>query len=545
MNEHSYPKEIRDSDIRELLEKVQKQNYGSYLRSMRLGKIRFFKGAHINFDFPVTALIGPNGGGKSTILGISACIYTSINPSTIFRKSRVGDESMNAWEVEYDVIDKAKNTKGLIRSKVLLNDNQWLREQPFERNVKIFGIVRTVPPIENPFFSHKKILSTHKQNNENQTMSVSEVENIDYIKREAEKILGKSLEGFKLVNVVFTTIKHQTTKRRTVERKILEDGAVLTIKRPIEPIVSTTSSTTNRFIYLGENENAQYSEFNFGAGESSVIHMVAEIESQPTNSLVLIEEIENGLHPLAAQRMVEYLIDVSKRKSLQVIFTTHSDYALNILPPEAIWASIDGKLQQGKLTVETLRAISGRVDKKLAIFVEDNFAKNWIEAVLREKIGENFDEVGIYPLLGDGNAVKAHSNHSLNPAIQFHSLCYIDGDSKETDNNKKGVYRLPGDMPEATVFNSVLTNLNENIALLTVACQRPIDKQDTVSNAIKSVSHTNRDAHLLFSQVGVKLSFTSEEIIRGAFLSVWIQENPEESEKMVIPIKLALTLPPK
>ncbi len=58
--------------------------------------------------------------------------------------------------------------------------------------------------------------------------------------------------------------------------------------------------------------------------------------------------------------MVEYLIDVAERKSIQAIFTTHSDYALEPLPNEAIWACIDGRLRKGKLSVEALRAVSGR-----------------------------------------------------------------------------------------------------------------------------------------------------------------------------------------
>jgi len=115
--------------------------------------------------------------------------------------------------------------------------------------------------------------------------------------------------------------------------------------------------------------------------------MITKIEQAPQNSLILIEEIENGLHPVATRRMVEYLIDVAERKSIQSVFTTHSDYALAPLPNEAIWASIAGKLRQGKLSVEALRAVAGRVDKKLTVFVEDEFAKAWVDTILREKLG--------------------------------------------------------------------------------------------------------------------------------------------------------------
>lgn len=272
---------------------------------------------------------------------------------------------------------------------------------------------------------------------------------------------------------------------------------------------------------------------------------MADAESLPDNSLMLIEEIENGLHPIAVRRLVEYFIDVASRKKLQVIFTTHSDFALAPLPPEAIWASIDGKVQQGKLSIELLRVVSGRIDKRLAIFVEDEFAKTWVEVVLREKLGGRLDEIGIYPVSGDGNAVRVHLGHVANPSISFHSICFIDGDSNQDDDPDRLIYRLPGSMPELTVFNSVLSSLENNIAILTIACQRSPDKQAFIAEQIKKVSRTNRDPHLLFNQIGINIGFVPDAIIKGAFLTVWIQENQDEAEKIILPVKESLELPPK
>ena len=102
--------------------------------------------------------------------------------------------------------------------------------------------------------------------------------------------------------------------------------------------------TSKQTLFVGKNEISEFSEFNFGAGESSVLRIVAEIESLSDGSLLLIDEVENGLHPIAVRRLVEYLIEVGEKRRIQSIFTTHSDYALTPLPPEAIWASIDGRL---------------------------------------------------------------------------------------------------------------------------------------------------------------------------------------------------------
>jgi predicted ATPase len=490
--------EIRDSITRELLGKVRKGDYGKYLTSTRLEKVRLFRGGQVKFDFPVTALIGPNGGGKSTILGAAACAYKSIKPGTFFPKSSIGDDSMEDWSIEYELIDKSENDRGLVRRSSKFKRLRWVRENLLDREVKYFGINRTVPAGEKTQF--KKLLKPSFRQQQN----IPIYHLLDNIKREVEKILGKSMEAFKVADV----------------------------------------GDEQKFYIGGDTEN-EYSEFHFGAGEASIIRIVSDLELSSNNSLILIEEIENGLHPVAVRRLVEYLMDVAKRKSIQAIFTTHSDAALEPLPSEAIWSSIDGKVQQGKLSVEALRAVSGRIDRKLAIFVEDEFAKDWVEAILREKIGERLDEIGVYAVAGDGNAVKIHLGHMSNPSIPFYSLCFIDGDSREIDNPQKGIYRLPGSMPECTVFNSVLENLDNNIALLTVACQRPAEKQQDVANIVRSISYTNRDPHLLFSQVGIKMGFVPEAIIKGAFLSVWLTENTNDIAKIIETIKKTIDLPLK
>ncbi|HNC51409.1 MAG TPA: AAA family ATPase [Accumulibacter sp.] len=470
--------EIRESTKQELLKKVREHDYGKYLLKASILKIRGFSEEDITFEFPVTALIGPNGGGKSSVLGVAGCAYKDIKPGLFFPKSAVGDESMSGWRIEYELIDKTLNPKQLTKRSSNFRQAKWVRGDVVIREVLFFGIERTVPAGEKA--RYKRLMRStyvHKP----------PLEAIDStVAKQVEHILGKPVSNYQV----------------------------------------TDYGSDDKFL-VGKSDGNKFSEFHFGAGESSIIRMVTKIEQAPQNSLILIEEIENGLHPIATKRMVEYLIDVASRKSLQAIFTTHSDYALSPLPNEAIWASISGKLRQGKLSVEALRAVSGRVDKKLAIFVEDEFAKTWVDAILREKLGASYDQVEVHAVHGDGNAVKTHNGHLLNPAINFKSLCVIDGDSKQDDKPEDGIYRLPGSQPELTVFESVRNNLDENIAILTVSCQRAPDAQARVKNVIESISRTNRDPHVIFSQVGIEIGFVAEAIVRGAFLALWIRANTD------------------
>jgi len=460
--------EIRESRKIALLKKVRDHDYGKYLYKASIQRIRGFSGEDITFEFPVTALIGPNGSGKSSVLGVAGCAYKPIKPSYFFPKSAVGDESMSGWRVEYELVDKVLNVRQLIKRSSNFRQAKWVRGEVADRVILFFGIERTVPAGEKTRF---KKLTKSSYVHHSALLSLDAE-----IATQVEHVLGKAVTEFRVTDV-----------------------------------------GQNELFLIGKNGDQQYSEFHFGAGESSIIRMISEIEQAPPNALILIEEIENGLHPIATRRMVEYLIDVAERKSVQTVFTTHSDYALSPLPNEAIWACISGKLKQGKLSVQALRAVSGRVDRKLAIFVEDDFAKNWVEAILREKLGAEFEQVEIHAV-----AIR-------NPAISFKSLCIIDGDSEQQGDDipESGIIRLPGEQPEISVYDNILSNIERDIVVLTVSCQRPPEAQAEVRAAMEEVVRTNRDPHLLYVQLGLKIGFVSEVIVRGAFFALWVRNNPD------------------
>ena len=281
----TYRSEIRDSLIRDLLEKVRKQSYGSYL-SLRLDRIRSFRGSQITFDFPVTALVGPNGGGKSTILNACACVY-SAQPNAIFRKSRVGDDAMDDWQIDYDVIDRATNPKGSIRGTLAFNNNQWTISHKVSRLVKIFSVLRTVPPHENPNFTYRSKLSVHTQPKGRLDITLNDVatEKISIVKREAERILGKSLADFQCLELTFDVKRLRQGKKRKRKITVSVDGIdyhryeTTTLDEDIEYITKAYQNTITT--YIGCYDNIRFSEFNFGAGEASVIRMVSYIESQP------------------------------------------------------------------------------------------------------------------------------------------------------------------------------------------------------------------------------------------------------------------------
>lgn len=480
----AFQSEIRDSTIRDLLQKVRQQKYGAYLRKVRLNKVRAFEDEAVDFEFPVTALIGTNGSGKSTILGAAAIAYKSVRPAQFFPKSSLGDASMSNWSIAYEAIDKSKNPHQTIQRTARFKNAKWARDELLERPVLHFGIQRTVPAGERKEF---KRFATN-----NYKFTGSHVNLDANVKNQVEKILGKDVSAFTSADV-----------------------------------------STAHTLYVGGDGKVSYSEFHFGAGESSVIRMVSMIEAAPENALVLVEEIENGLHPVAVRRMVEYLIDVAERRSIQSILTTHSEDAITPLPSEAIWSSSEGKARQGRISIEALRALTGKIEERVAIFVEDKFAKDWVAGLVRIKLPEQSEEIGIYALSGDGRAYGVHKGHRDNPAFSaIKSLCILDGDSSKPENLAEEVLKLPGEVPESVVYDYVRDNIDTLAMRLAIALHLPPEKEATVRQAVLDVSLSNRDPHLLFNQVGQKLGFISEAIVTSAFVSLWVGGNDGEAKRV-------------
>lgn len=486
----AFRSQIRDGVIRDLLGKVAKRKYGKYLLRTRLTKLRGFDSKSVTFDFPVTALVGPNGGGKTTVLGAAAIAYETVPPRQFFPKSGKFDESMLNWRVEYELIDRDVNKADSFRRTASFSSMKWSRGAE-KRDVAVFGVARTVPA------SERRELQKCATN----TFAVDPTR-VDTIQgpviTAVGRILGKDISKYTHV-------------------RIDEAGKISLL----------TGAT---------DDGTTYSEFHFGAGESSVIRMVMKIESLGDNSLVLIEEIENGLHPVATIRMVEYLIDVAERKSAQAIFTTHSNDALRPLPAEAIWASVGGQVYQGKLDVAALRAIAGQIDAQLAVFCEDEFAAAWIRAVLRSKAPIAMEGVEVHPMLGDGTAVKVHKNHNVDPTAKFPSACFIDGDSHQSESMSDKIFRLPGSMPEAYIFDRVMEKSQALGGVLSVRLLQPHSSADSVIERLRTRRLTNHDPHILFADIGRELGLLPESTVRDAFLATWVEAYPDECDSMLSPI---------
>lgn len=105
------------------------------------------------------------------------------------------------------------------------------------------------------------------------------------------------------------------------------------------------------------SDGANYSEYNAGSGEFLVAIILDQISKLPDNALLLLDEPEISLHPGAQKRFMRCLLEIVKKKKLQVIISTHSASIIDNLPPEAI---------VGLKRVEQLITAEGNLNYKYA-----------------------------------------------------------------------------------------------------------------------------------------------------------------------------------
>lgn len=124
----------------------------------------------------------------------------------------------------------------------------------------------------------------------------------------------------------------------------------------------------------------EYSEAFAGSGEIAAVKVVVDVLGAEKYSLILLDEPETSLHPGAQRSLLRFLLEQIKLKKHQIVLSTHSPEFLNGLPDDAIKVFEDnGKLQARILPKSSPAAAFVRLGKvpvnKLRILVEDQLGE--------------------------------------------------------------------------------------------------------------------------------------------------------------------------
>lgn len=472
------------SEMRRLQNAWQAGNkWPKYLEWVEIAGVRGWTGQRISFNFPITALVGENGSGKSTVLQAAAASYRS-EPKELYASDFFPDtpfERITAATIGFGC--KQGNTRpvGTVRKPT----NRWRGNPERPSRPVVYVDLRRIQPVS------------------------------------ARTGYARLLKAG-VVEGIFSAFDATRLGRLTE----------IVGKRYSRAGISVTDAGADKPIPVLENDGVRYSGFHQGAGEIAAAELLAV--DYPNYGLVLIDEVETSLHPRAQRRLMRDLARIAREREIQIILSTHSPYILSELPPEARIYLMDGAAGKTAVTGVSPEFAMTRMDEEqhpeCDVYVEDNRAVTLVSEVLANADRDTLSRSKIIAFgaasVGKALGQMAHNNRFPRPSVVF-----LDGDQEAS----QGCHILPGrDAPEIVVFNALRAiNWSDVPTRIGRGAAETIDALNAAMNA--------GDHHQWPREVGDALVVGSD-IVWQALCSVWADRcaTPEEKAAIVQPIADAL-----
>jgi predicted ATPase len=370
--------------------------------------IRGWTGQRFEFAFPIMAVVGENGAGKSTVLQAAASGYASTPARTKFRFASdffpdTPWDKVRGAELRYAVREGGAQHLLSVRKPT----DRW-RGNPDrrERNVEYIDLSRVQPVPAR--VGYTRLANPALQEAGSRLFADDRLDRLN-------SILGRQYDLARMA----TTIGDQT-------REV--------------PVVS--------------QQGQPYSGFHQGAGETTIMEFLQR--DMPKYSLVVIDEIESSLHPRAQRRLMRDLADKCRENELQVILSTHSPYVLEELPLAArayilVDASGGREIVYGVSPEFAMTKMDEMPHYEIDLYVEDDRAGR----MLMEILAAYDPDLALacqavpYGAASVGQALGVMVDEQRFPRK---TCVFLDGDRGPS----RGCLVLPGeDAPERVVFDAL------------------------------------------------------------------------------------------
>ena len=357
----------------------------------------------VDFDFPITFVVGGNGSGKSSLLhalwgmpfrsstsrfwfstaidpieeggeyGINRYWYThwckDLKAYLQTKKVR-GRRRSDYWEPA-----RALKSDGMDELPPLTNKNAPFRSKdrwnPVKRPVIYLNFKCEFSAFDKFFY-----FSTELSNEERQ----------DSIKKSATKlhrVIENGLQSYK-----------PGGKEAVFENRDLTDIELQWVSFILGREYSEATYVLHRLYgnmeapsVIFKRKDLVYSEAFAGSGELAVVRAVIEVLKCEDNTLILLDEPETSLHPGAQKRLIHFLLDQIVKKKLQVVASTHSPTIIEGMPAKSIKAMEESPSGRMKAVDVTHPQVAfnrlGHIDEnKITVVVEDDLLSSLVEIAL-------------------------------------------------------------------------------------------------------------------------------------------------------------------
>lgn len=340
--------------------------------NVKINNIKNIVSANIEFPFDngIYTIVGSNGCGKSTImLCLAQLISHQLDRLT---NSDIKEDSF----VEFEI--RGEKAKWVNRSGKWINEGSYLKFNGLYEGSLFYGT-----RFEDSTNIEQKIASGQ----------ITEQEIVDadnYVKRQMSYILHGDLT-------------HYTSLKRIKNKFVAQKLAIK--NRP----------------YFINVDGCLVSQYRMSSGECllvSLLHFLYNSivrRSLPADQkiLVLIDELELALHPIAVLRLVDFLKDlVKEHPNLVIYLSTHSPEVIRTIPPIDLFRINNS---EGVISAETncypsylIRDLYSNVSPDFLLLVEDELAQIVVNKVLSKYSLRTTKLIHCVPVGGWENVLTLH-----------------------------------------------------------------------------------------------------------------------------------------
>lgn len=170
--------------------------------------------------------------------------------------------------------------------------------------------------------------------------------NIDFEHRDFSSSDPKHLPH--ILNLLYEKESDDYSKFETVAKKIIPTFNGFSAFDLGE---SSGKNESLLFLLRQVKSESVFSAYASSTGDMKTLYILAVLFAKAKNSTLIIEEIENGLHPERLKILLEHVHRIAHKRDVQLIITTHSPSVIDVTSPNQIqflYVSDDGssKIQQ-------------------------------------------------------------------------------------------------------------------------------------------------------------------------------------------------------
>jgi ABC-type lipoprotein export system ATPase subunit len=387
------------------------------VNALNIVRLKNLKDVQLTFsESPVTALMGTNGCGKTTVLHALACAHAPLANSpnykfpTFFRPSTDSLWRGSEFQLDY-AMREGEAFFGSVKLDYAKAADRWTPryERRPPRHTRFIAIRESVPEVE--------VIGATTMVHYRRADRITAADNS--IRLAAGEIMDRQYSAFHEINY----------------------------ERGWRSSIGVT------------HHDLTYSSLSMSAGEQRVFRILSTVFGAPRYSLILIDEIDLFLHQDALERLLKKLSVHCRESHKQLVMTTHFPPVAKMyedISIQTLHRTPAKTLVWNGYSIAALRYITGRQERPISVFVEDNVAEAIVAQVAIELGLRPFVKIGYFGCAS--NAFTVGAGIILAGQSIDNVLIVLDGDEQGTKEERRRAVNkeLAGTEPDRIAQRKIL-----------------------------------------------------------------------------------------